>query len=75
MSLRFMGKHGIIIHWSKDDDCFVAGVPELPGCSTHGTTAQEALTQVETAMALRIESAVADGAPVPEPKGRRLILA
>jgi predicted RNase H-like HicB family nuclease len=70
-----MAKHGIIIYWCKDDACFVAEVPELPGCSAHGTTAQEALTQVETAMALWIESAIADGAPVPEPKGRRLVLA
>lgn len=70
-----MAKYEIIIYWSKEDACFVAEVPELPGCSAHGPTAQEALTQVEAAMALWIESAVADGAPVPEPKGRRLILA
>jgi predicted RNase H-like HicB family nuclease len=25
-------KYEIIIYWSKDDESFVAEVPELPGC-------------------------------------------
>jgi predicted RNase H-like HicB family nuclease len=27
-----MTRYELIIYWSKDDDCFVVEVPELPGC-------------------------------------------
>lgn len=27
-----MSKYEIIIYWSKDDDAYIAEVPELPGC-------------------------------------------
>ena len=28
-------KYEIILYWSKDDDAFIAEVPELPGCAAH----------------------------------------
>ena len=31
-----MDRYEIIIYWSRDDDAFVADVPELPGCVAHG---------------------------------------
>jgi len=30
--------YSVEIHWSPDDDVFLASVPELPGTMTHGTT-------------------------------------
>lgn len=69
MSVR---RHGFVIYWSDGDGCFVAEVPELPGCLAHGVSAQEALAEAQEAVALWIETAEADGVAVPEPKGRRL---
>jgi predicted RNase H-like HicB family nuclease len=50
-------------------------VPELPGCAACETTQEEALGQAQKAIRLWIDIAVEFGEPVPEPKGRRLVLA
>lgn len=36
-------RYELIIYWSKDDDCFVVEVPELPGCMADGQTYAEAV--------------------------------
>jgi predicted RNase H-like HicB family nuclease len=58
-----------------EDQAFVAEVPELPGCAAHGTTQEAALANAQEAIALWIETAKEFGDPIPEPEGRRLILA
>ena len=68
-------RYEIIIFWSQEDDAFVADVPELPGCMTHGKTHEAALREAKKAIKLWIETAKAKGRPVPKPKGRRLLLA
>jgi len=70
-----MNKYEVIIYWSEEDQAFVAEVPELPGCAAHGLTQEAALTKAQEAIGLWIEAAKEFGDPVPEPKGRRLILA
>lgn len=70
-----MSKYEIIIYWSVEDDAFVAEVPELPGCCAHGQSYETALANAQDAIRLRIEAAREFGEPVPEPKGRRLIVA
>jgi predicted RNase H-like HicB family nuclease len=70
-----MDRYEIIIYWSDDDEAFVAEVPELPGCMAHGPTQEDALAQAKEAMSLWVETAEADGQPVPAPKGRRLMYA
>ncbi len=60
----------MIIYWSKDDQAFIAEVPELPGCAADGATYQEALAHVETVIQEWIETAKDLGRPIPEPKGR-----
>ena len=70
-----MNKYEVIIYWSSEDEAFVAEVPELPGCAAHGATQEEALRNAQGAMRLWIDTANEFGDPVPEPKGRRLILA
>jgi len=65
----------IIIYWSEDDQAFVADVPELPGCAAHGDTYESALSNAKQAMQLWIDTAREFGRDVPEPKGRRLMLA
>lgn len=65
-----MSKYEVIIYWSKDDQAFIAEVPELPGCAADGTTYQEALAHVETVIQEWIETAKDLGRPIPAPKGR-----
>jgi len=65
-----MSKYEVIIYWSKDDQAFIAEVPELPGCAADGTTYQEALANVETIIQEWIETAKDLGRQIPEPKGR-----
>ena len=70
-----MHKYEIIIYWSEDDRAFIAEVPELPGCSAHGDTPEEALANCQEAMDLWLDTAREFGRPIPVPKGRRLRLA
>jgi predicted RNase H-like HicB family nuclease len=70
-----MHTYEIIIYWSNEDQTFVAEVPELPGCMAHGPTQQAALQSCQEAVQLWIDTAREFGDPVPEPKGRRLMLA
>jgi predicted RNase H-like HicB family nuclease len=70
-----MIKYEVIIYWSEEDGVFVAEVPELPGCAAHGPTQESALGSALDAVRLWIDTAKEFGDPIPEPKGRRLILA
>ena len=65
----------IILYWSDDDLIFIAEVPQLPGCMAHGDTQEAALKNANEATKLWIETALEFGDTVPEPKGRRLMLA
>ena len=46
---------------------YLGEVPELPGCVTAGETPEEAIRNLEEAMAVWVESALAHGDPIPEP--------
>ena len=70
-----MQKYEIILYWSSEDKVFVAEVPELPGCMAHGKTPEKALKSVNQAIELWIDTAKEFGDRIPEPKGRRLMLA
>ena len=70
-----MHKYEIIIYWSREDEVFVAEVPELPGCTAHGDTHAAALANADEAIQLWIDTAKEFGDPIPEPKGQRLMLA
>lgn len=67
-----MTKYEIILYRSRDDDAFIAEVPELPGCAADGATRQEALANAEIVIAEWIETARELGREIPEPKGRLL---
>lgn len=70
-----MENYEIILYWSNEDQVFVAEVPELPGCMAHGDTPEVALSNTKEAIQLWIDTSIEFGDPVPEPKGRRLMLA
>jgi predicted RNase H-like HicB family nuclease len=63
-------KYEIIIYWSKEDEAFIAEVPELPGCMADGATYAEAAANAETIIDEWIETAKSLGREIPEPKGR-----
>lgn len=70
-----MDRYEIIIFWSNADNAFVADVPELTGCMAHGSTREAALANAQSAIAAWIATAEEFGDPIPEPKGRRLMVA
>ena len=63
-------RYEIIIHWSDEDNVFVAEVPELPGCMAHGKDYDDALHNIKEAIRLWIDTAKKYGDPIPQPKGR-----
>jgi predicted RNase H-like HicB family nuclease len=65
-----MSKYEVIIYWSKDDQAFIAEVPELAGCAADGAIYQEALANVEIIIGEWLETAKELGRLIPEPKGR-----
>jgi predicted RNase H-like HicB family nuclease len=70
-----MHKYEVIIFWSDEDGAFIAEVPELHGCSAHGSSADAALANCQQAIDLWLDTAREFGRPIPAPKGRRLLLA
>jgi predicted RNase H-like HicB family nuclease len=67
-----MHKYRIQIYWSPEDQVFIAEVPELPGCITHGNTQAAARANANEAIQSWIETATEFGDTVPEPKGARM---
>lgn len=65
-----MNKYEVIIFWSEEDLCYVAEIPELPGCSSDGATYMEALKNIEVIAQEWIETARSLGREIPTPKGR-----
>jgi len=65
-------KYEIILYWSKEDEAFIAEVPELAGCAADGATYQEAVTNVEVVIREWIATARELGRPIPVPRGRLL---
>lgn len=65
-----MYKYEIILYWSKDDNAYIAEVPELPGCMADGTTYAEALQNAQDIICSWIETATALGREIPIPKGK-----
>ena len=65
-----MIRYEIIIYWSREDEAFIAEVPELPGCAADGGTYQQALENVQVIIREWIETARELGREIPKPKGR-----
>ena len=70
-----MHKYEIILYWSEEDQVVVAEVPDLLGCIAHGESHETALANALDAVQLWIDTAKEFGHLIPEPKGRRLMLA
>ncbi len=55
-----------VLLYPGEDGYFVIEVPSLPGCISQGKTREEALANIEEAIALYIEVLQDRGEPVPE---------
>ena len=65
-----MTKYEVIIFWSKEDEAFIAEIPELKGCIAHGITPDEALREVSIMAEEWLELAKENDWQIPQPKGR-----
>lgn len=63
-------RYELVIYWSDEDQCFVAEVPELPGCMADGMSYQEAVSNVESIIEEWIDTANALGRQIPVPAGK-----
>lgn len=57
----------IRIFWSNEDECYVAEVPELKGCSGLGSTPDEALNEAVHSIRGWLEAAEKEGIAIPQP--------
>jgi predicted RNase H-like HicB family nuclease len=65
-----MKDYHINIFFSEEDQGYVADIPDLPMCSAFGDTPSQALAEVEAAKQLWLDTARAEGKPIPEPSYR-----
>jgi len=68
-----MKEYHINLFYSDEDGGWVADIPDLESCSAFGSTADEALHEVEVARKAWLEVARAEGKPVPPPRYRPAI--
>lgn len=55
------------VFWSGEDECFIAEVPELPGCSGLGATEADAIREARRSIAGWLEVARKEGVAIPKP--------
>lgn len=63
----------INIFWSDEDRLYIAEVPELEGCLSHGKTPTDAARHAEDAIASWVQTAKKMGHPIPLPVVKRKI--
>lgn len=60
-------KYRISVHYSDEDEGYIAVVPELRGCSAWGEAESEAIEAVKEAASAWLESARANNIEIPTP--------
>jgi predicted RNase H-like HicB family nuclease len=63
----------INLFYSKEDDGYIADIPDLTHCSAFGSTPKEALHEVFVAKEAWLEVAREAGKPIPAPRYRPII--
>jgi predicted RNase H-like HicB family nuclease len=66
-------RYNINVFWFEPDQCWIADVPDLHGCSAHGDSPFEATREVQIAVEEWLASAREHGDPIPEPRYRPAI--
>ena len=67
----YIEEYQINICFDKRDKIFIAKVPELENCQSHGESAEKALKNVREAMTLWLETAKKEKISIPKPLSRR----
>ncbi len=70
-----MSDYHINVFYSDEDDAYVADIPDLEACSALGSTAEQALAEVERAKQAWLDAAREAGKQIPEPRYRPAIYA
>lgn len=70
-----MDQYEINIYWSQEDGCFLAEIPDLPGCIADGATEAEAHRNVRESAGRWIKMAQYMGREVPAPRPKDLAAA
>ena len=65
-----MKDYHINIFYSEEDEGYIADIPALKYCSAFGESVEEAVHEVLQAKAAWLETANAEGRPIPPPKYR-----
>lgn len=68
-----MKDYHINIFYSEEDQGYIADIPDLKHCSAFGKSRQDALTEVEIAKELWLETAKQEKKPIPKPRYRPVI--
>lgn len=68
-----MKDYHINIFYSEEDEGYIGDIPDLKYCSAFGSTPEKALYEVMLAKAAWLETALAEGKPIPQPKYRPII--
>ncbi len=68
-----MFEYHINIFYSKEDNGYIADIPDLKTCSAFGNTPEEALREVLKAKSAWIESAKKNKIRIPKPKYKPVI--
>jgi predicted RNase H-like HicB family nuclease len=68
-----MRDYHISVFYSDEDEGYIADMPDLKHCSAFGRNPQEALAEVMKAKEAWLETARANGKPIPEPRYRPVI--
>ena len=64
-------QYQVNLAYDARDGIYVARVPELENCHTHGSSPEEALANAKEAIELWLETARSKRIPIPEPLGRK----
>ncbi|HEX7541091.1 MAG TPA: type II toxin-antitoxin system HicB family antitoxin [Anaerolineales bacterium] len=58
-------KYQMIVTWSTEDQAYLVGIPELPGCIADGKTRREAVDNAEIVIQEWLETAGLLNRPIP----------
>lgn len=62
----------IEVFWSDEDHIWIASVPDLTFCTSHGATPQSAVAEIEIAVGAWLDAARKNGLDIPEPSRKSI---
>ncbi len=68
-----MTDYHINVFYSREDEGYIADIPDLKFCSAFGRTPEEAVAEVAKAKSAWLDAARAEGKPIPKPRYRPAI--